>query len=75
MSSSRQLTQEMDKNKATFRGKTACFLWREKKDKTLNYSFLILTPDGSKIPTAQFRALISGLGWPKIHMGEVHVRF
>ena len=40
----------------------------------LNYSFLILTPDGSKITTAQFRA-ISGLGWLKIHMAEVHVRF
>ena len=73
MSSSRQLTQEME-NKATFRGKIACFLWRERKDETLNYSFLILTPDGSKITTAQFRA-ISGLGWLKIHMGEVHVRF
>ena len=35
----------------------------------LHYSFLILTPDGSKITTAQFRA-ISGLGWLKIHMAK-----
>ena len=52
----------MEKNRPTFRGETAYLLWREWKDEMLNYSFLILTPDGSKITTAQLRAVRAAWG-------------
>lgn len=44
------------------------------EDEMLNYSFIILTPDGGKFTTAQFRIRSALGGW--IYLGgKVHVRF
>lgn len=64
----------MEKRRPILREKIAYFLWGERKE-TLSYSFLVLTPDGSKITTEEtVQNYPSGLhGW--IHLGKIHVRF